>query len=125
VGGAADLERLAVEVFAAQGQYLAQPQAAVGEDADHRLVATGRFREAVHLLEAEDADRPGLLPGPRIVGANADALEGVEVADFIRDRVLGHRCEGPEDAERPGGRSTFGPQHVVDQGERVAPAQLA
>lgn len=34
-------------------------QAGVGEDADDCLVASGRLREAVHLLEAEDADRAG------------------------------------------------------------------
>ena len=101
VGGAADLERLAVEVFAAQGQHLPQPQAAVGEDADHRLVAAGHFGEAVHLLEAGDADRPRLLLRPRVVGPDADALEGVEVADFVGDRVLGHCREGAEDSYGP------------------------
>src|SRR3954454_24591332 len=57
VGGAADLERLAVEVFAAEGQHLPQPQAAVGEDADHCLVAARSLGEAVHLLKGEEADR--------------------------------------------------------------------
>lgn len=56
-GGAADLERLAVEVFSAQGQDLPQSQAAVGEDADHCLESTGRLGESVHFLEGEDADR--------------------------------------------------------------------
>lgn len=112
---AADLERLAVEVFAAQGQDLAEAQAAVGEDADHRLVAPGSFGEAVHLLEGEHSDRAGLLLRSRIVGANADALEGIEVADFVGDRVLCHRGECTQDADRPGGRSAFDPKHVVDQ----------
>lgn len=43
VGGAADLESLAVEVFAVEGQ----PQAAVGDGPDHRLVAPCRLSEAV------------------------------------------------------------------------------
>lgn len=116
MGGAAHLEGLAVEVFVSQGQDLPQAQPTVGEDADHCLIAPGRLGEAVHLLEAEDADRPWPLLRSRIVGSDADALEGVEVADFIRDRVLGHRREGAEDADRARGRSTFGPQHVVDQG---------
>jgi hypothetical protein len=64
----------------------------------------------------------GFFLRSRIVGSDADALEGVEVADFIRDRVLGHRREGAEGADGPGGCSTFGPQHVIDQGERVAAA---
>lgn len=37
----------------------------------------------------------------RVVGPDADALGGVEAADFIRDRVLGHRREGAEDADGP------------------------
>jgi hypothetical protein len=109
VGGAAHLERLAVKVFAAERQHLPQPQAAVGEDADHRLVATSRFGEAVHFLEAEDADRARLLLRPRVVRADADALEGVEVADFVGDGVLGHRRESAEDADGAGGGATFGP----------------
>src|SRR3954453_14763876 len=125
VGGAADLEGLAVEVFSAEGQHLPQPQAAVGEDADHCLVAARSLGEAVHLLKGEEADRSRLLLRPRVVRPDADALERIEVADFIRDRVLGHCREGAEDAYGPGGRSTFGPQHVVDQGQRVAAAQLA
>jgi hypothetical protein len=52
-------------------------------------------------------------------------LEGVEVADFIGDGVLGHRGQRAEDADGSGGGSTFGPEHVVDQGERVTAAQLA
>jgi len=125
MGGAADLERLAVEVFSAKRQHLPQPQTAVGENADHCLVAAGRFGEAVHFLEGEDADRSRLLLRPRVVGSDADALEGVEVADFVGDRVLGHRREGAEDADGSRGCSTFGPQHVVDQSERVTAAQLA
>jgi hypothetical protein len=124
VGGAADLERFAVEVFAAQGQDLPQPQAGVSEDAGHRLVAAGRLGEAVHLLEAEDADRAGLLPRSWIVRMDADALERIEVADFVGDRVLGHRRERAEDADGSGGGSAFDSQHVVNQGEGVAAAQL-
>jgi hypothetical protein len=90
-GGAADLEGLPVEVFAAQGQDLPQSQAGVGENADHCLVASGRLGEAVHLLEAEDPDRAGLFLRSWIVGPDADALERIEVADFVGDRVLGHR----------------------------------
>jgi hypothetical protein len=71
----------------------------------------------VHLLEAEDADWATLLPRSRIVGANADALERIEVADFIGDRILGHRRERTENADGAGGASTFVRQHVVDQGE--------
>ena len=41
------------------------------------------------------------------------------------DRVLGHCREGAQDADRPGGRSAFDPEHVVDQGEGVTAAQLA
>lgn len=52
-------------------------------------------------------------------------LKGVEIADFVGDRVLGHCREGAEDGYGPGGCTTFGPQHVVDQGERVAAVQLA
>lgn len=89
MGSSANLERLAVEVFAAQRQDLAKSQAGIGEDADHRLVTASGFGEAVHLLEAEDADRAGLLFRPWVVGADADALEGVELADFVGDRVLG------------------------------------
>jgi hypothetical protein len=37
----------------------------------------------VHFLEAEDADGAALLFGPRVVGTDADALERVEVADFV------------------------------------------
>ncbi len=43
MGGTADLERLAVEVFAAEREDLAKAEAAVGEDADHRLVVARRF----------------------------------------------------------------------------------
>jgi hypothetical protein len=52
-------------------------------------------------------------------------LNGLRVADFVGDRVLGHRREGAEDADGAGGRSTFGRQHVIDQGEGVAAAELA
>ena len=55
---------------------------------------------------------------------DADALERIEVADFVGDRVLGHCREGAEDADGTGGGSTFVRQHVVDQGEGVAAAQL-
>lgn len=79
----------------------------------------------MHFFEAEDADGAAFLLGPRVVGADADALERVEVTDFIRDCVLGHRREGAEDADGPGGGSTFLGEHVVDKGEGVAPAQLA
>lgn len=41
----------------------------------------------MHLVEAEDANRAGLLLCPRVVGADADALEWVEVADFVSDRT--------------------------------------
>ena len=78
----------------------------------------------MHILEAEDADRATLLPCPWVVSADADALEGVEVADFVRDRVLGHCREGAEDADGAGGGSTFIRQHVINQGEGVAAAQL-
>jgi len=43
-----------------------------------------------HFLEAKDADGAAFLLGPRIVGADADALERIEVANFVGDRVLGH-----------------------------------
>jgi hypothetical protein len=78
----------------------------------------------VHFLEAEDADRAALFLCPRIVGSDPDALEGIQVADFVGDRVLGHRRERAEDADRSGGGSTFVPQHVVDQGQGVAAAQF-
>ena len=52
-------------------------------------------------------------------------LKEVEVADFVGNRVLGHRREGSQDVHDARGRSTFVPQHVVDQGEGVAAAQLA
>src|SRR6201999_2028369 len=45
VGGAADLEGLAVEVFGAEGEDLAEAHAGVGEGPHQRLVATGRLRE--------------------------------------------------------------------------------
>lgn len=126
VGGAADLEGLAVEVFATERQHLAESEPAIREDADHRLVVARRFREAVHLLEGEDADRAGLLLlRPRVVGSDANTLERVEVADFIRDRVLGHSREGAEDANRPRRGPAFDPEHVVNQGEGVTSAQLA
>lgn len=72
-----DPQRLAVEVLAAQGHDLAEPHAGISEDADHRLVAPCRLREAV-----------------QVAGADADALEGVEVGHFVGDRVLSHRREG-------------------------------
>jgi hypothetical protein len=125
MGGAANLERLTVEVFPAQRQHLAQAQTAVGEYADHRLVAPGRLGEAMHLLEGEDADRSRLLLRPRVVGSDPHALEGIEIADFIGDRVLGHRREGAEDANGSRSRSTFGPQHVVNERQRMTAAQLA
>ena len=52
-------------------------------------------------------------------------LNGLRSADFVGDRVLGHRREGAEDADDSGGGSALDPQHVVDQGEGVAAAQLA
>jgi hypothetical protein len=100
------------------------PRQADGINRSLCLVAAGRFGEAVHLLEAEDSDRPWLLLRPRIVSSDPDSLEGVEVADFVGDRVLGHRRQRAEDADGAGGGATFGPQHVVDQDERVAAAQL-
>jgi hypothetical protein len=51
-------------------------------------------------------------------------LEGVEVADFVGDCVLGHRRERAKDADGAGGGSTFVRQHVVDEDEGVAAAQL-
>jgi DNA-binding XRE family transcriptional regulator len=41
---------------------------------------TGGLGEAVHLLEAENADRAALLLRPRIVGPHADALERISEA---------------------------------------------
>lgn len=78
VGGAAHLEGLTVEVLGTQPQHLAQPDTGVSECADQGLVAASGLREAVRLLEAEDADRATLLLRRRITGADADALEGVE-----------------------------------------------
>ena len=125
MGGAANLEGLAVEVFGAEGKDLAQTQAGVGEGPDQGLVATGGLGEAVHFLESEDADGAALLLGSRVIGADADALERVEVADFVGDCVLGHCREGAENADGAGGSSTFGLQHVVDEDQGVAAAQLA
>jgi hypothetical protein len=125
VGGAADLQRLAVEVIAPERQHLPQPHPCVGEAADHCLVAPSRLGEVVHLLEAEDADRTAALPCPRVVGADADSLERVEVGDFVGDRVLGHRRERAQDSDDAGGRPALNPQHVVDQGEGMAAAKLA
>lgn len=56
----------------------------------------------MHFLAGEDADRSRLLLRPRVAGSDAVALEGDEVADFVGDRVLGHRREGAEDADGPG-----------------------
>jgi hypothetical protein len=53
----------------------------------------------VHLLEAEDADRARAFLGSRLAGAKPEALEGVEIGEFISDRVLGHRRERVENAE--------------------------
>ena len=53
------------------------------------------------------------------------SLERVEVGNFVGDRVLGHRRERAQDAAGPGGGSALDPEHVVDQGEGVAAAQLA
>ena len=125
VGGTADLEGLAVEVIGAEGQDLAEAQAGVGEDTDHRLVGAGGLGEGVHLLEGEDADRAGLLLGAGVVGSDPDSLEGIEIADFVGDRVLGHRRERAEDADSSGGGSALLAEHVIDQGEGVAAAKLA
>lgn len=95
------------------------------KDADHCLVGTGGLGEAVHLLEAEDADRPALLLRPGVVGSDADALEGIQVGYFVGDRVLGHRRERAQDGDDSRGRSALDPEPVVDQGKRVAPTQLA
>lgn len=56
----------------------------------------------MHPLEAEDADRVALLLCPWVVGVDTNSLEGVEVADFVGDRVLGHCREGAEGADRAG-----------------------
>ncbi|HEY2715112.1 MAG TPA: hypothetical protein VGI73_02710 [Solirubrobacterales bacterium] len=125
MGGTADLEGLPVEVFGPERQDLAEAQAGVGEGADEGLVAAGGLGEAVHFPEAEDANRTWFLFGSRIVGSDTDALEWIEVADFVGDRVVGHRRESAEDADGAGGGSTFSPQHVINQGEGVAPAELA
>lgn len=124
VGGAPDLQGLAVEVLAPEGKHLPQPHADVGEDADHRLVAAGGFGEGVHLLEAEDADLPALLLGSWVIGSDPDSLERIKVGNFVGDRVLGHRREGAEDADDSCCRSALDSQHVVDQGEGVPSAQL-
>jgi hypothetical protein len=91
----------------------------------HRLVAAGGLGEGVHLLEAEDADWPSLLLCPRVVGSDSNALQWVEVGDFVGDRVLGHCRKGAEDADDTGCGSALDSQHVVDQGEGMASAQLA
>ena len=125
VGGAADFERLAVEVFAAKREGLAQPHPRVGEDADHCLAWPRSLGEAVHLLEAEDADRPGLLLRSWIVRSDPNTLERVEVRHFIGNRVLGHRRKRTHDADDAGSRPSLDSEHVVDQGEDVTAAQLA
>lgn len=124
VGGPSDLEGLAVEVFGAQRENLAEAHAGVGEGPHQCLVAARCLGEVVHLLEGEDAYGPRLLLRPWVVGPDANSLEGVEVADFVGDRVLGHCREGAENANGAGGGSTFVREHVVDQGEGVATAQL-
>lgn len=43
MGGAANLESFAVEVFAAEREDLAEPEAAVGEDSGHCLVVATAF----------------------------------------------------------------------------------
>lgn len=79
----------------------------------------------MHLLEAEDTDWPRFLLGSRVVGSDPDSLERVEVGDFVGDRVLGHRRERAEDADDSRCRSSLDSQHVVNQGEGMASAQLA
>jgi hypothetical protein len=66
-----------------------------------------------------------LLLGPGIVGSDPDSLERVEVGYFVGDRVLGHRRERAEDADDSRCGSSLDSEHVVDQGESVAAAQLA
>jgi hypothetical protein len=125
VGSAAGLQGLAVEVLASKWEHLPQPHPGVGEDADHRLVATCCLGKGVHLLEAEDADRAALLLCPWVASSDPHSLERVEVGYFVGDRVLGHRRERAKDADDSCCRSALDAQHVVDQGEGVAAAQLA
>jgi hypothetical protein len=66
VGGAANLEGLAVEVFPAQRQNLTQPEPGVGEDADHCPVTAGGFAKRC-ISSKVNPDRAGLLLGLRIV----------------------------------------------------------
>ena len=72
MGGATDLEGLAVEVFAAQGQHLAETEAGFGED----------------------ADRAGLLLRPRVVGTDADALKGLrsQTSSVIASSAIAERA---------------------------------
>ena len=60
MGGATDLRSLAVEDPRDTGKLLSQPRAGCRKDTNHCLVAAGPG-EAVHLLEAEDADWPNGL----------------------------------------------------------------
>src|ERR1700761_4442386 len=55
-------------------------------------------------------DPLALSTGPcsRIARADTHALERIEVADLVGDRILGHRRERAEDADRAGGGATFG-----------------
>ncbi|HET7443157.1 MAG TPA: hypothetical protein VFJ57_00720 [Solirubrobacterales bacterium] len=114
VGGSAKAQGLAVEVLSMEWKNLAEPHAGVGEGPDQRLVAAGGLGEGMHLVEREDADRAALLLRSRVVGADSYSLERVEVADFIRDRVLGHCRERAQDSDSASRRPTFVPQHVVE-----------
>jgi RNA polymerase sigma factor (sigma-70 family) len=66
-------------------------------------VATGRFREAVHLLEAKDADRAASLLGTRIrlryspqfIVNNADELLAIAHSELVRAMAKGVEIEDP------------------------------
>lgn len=77
------------------------------------------------LLPVPGADGPRLLGGAGVVGAQAGALEGVELDEFVGDRVLDHGRERAQDPERPPHGAALLYEHVVDDREGVATPEIA
>jgi hypothetical protein len=124
VRGSAHVEFLAVEVVPLEAQHFTEPQPAIAEHAQHRLMSSAVRCEAVHLGEAEYPRRAGLAADAGIVRPHTHAADEVHIRYLVSDRVLRHGGQRAQDVLHAGMGAALHREEVVYQLVRVAPAQL-
>jgi hypothetical protein len=118
------VECLALEVVPFEAEHFTEPQPAIAEHAQHRLMRSAVRCEAVHLGEAEHPRRAGLAADAGIVRPHTHAADEVHVRYLVGDRVLRRSGQRAQDVLHAGMGAALHREEVVCQLVGVAPAQL-